>query len=91
MSLRSITGNQTEWEAFKGLDRSKSQEYLDTAESILSGENGGKKVGKEAINAKAYDLYFGDIVREENKKLGRKNSSLFKNFKSFETVDDASS
>ena len=89
LSLRSITGNQTEWEAFKGLDRSKSQEYLDTAESILSGENGGKKVGKEAINAKAYDLYFGDIVREENKKLGRKNSSLFKNFKSFETVEDA--
>jgi hypothetical protein len=89
LSLRSITGNQTEWEAFKGLNRSKSKEYLDTAESILSGENGGKKVGKEAINAKAYDLYFGDIVREENKKLGRKNSSLFKNFKSFETVEDA--
>jgi hypothetical protein len=89
LSLRSITGNQTEWEAFKGLDRSKSQEYLDTAESILSGENGGRKVGKEAINAKAYDLYFGDLVREENKKLGRKNSSLFKNFKSFETVEDA--
>ena len=89
LSLRSITGNQTEWEAFKGLDTSKSQEYLDTAESILSGENGGRKVGKEAINAKAYDLYFGDMVREENKKLGRKNSSLFKNFKSFETVNDA--
>ena len=49
----------------------------------------GKQASKEDINDRAYDLYFGDKIRVENKKLGRSNSSLFKNFKSFDTVDEA--
>ena len=81
--------NGTEWAAFKGLNRSKSQEYLDTADAMLSGERNGKQASKEDINDRAYDLYFGDKIRVENKKLGRSNSSLFKNFKSFDTVDEA--
>ena len=81
--------NGTEWAAFKGLNRSESQEYLDTADAMLSGERNGKQASKEDINDRAYDLYFGDKVRVENKKLGRSNSSLFKNFKSFDTVDEA--
>ena len=81
--------NGTEWAAFKGLNRSKSQEYLDTADAMLSGERNGKQASKEDINDRAYDLYFGDKIRVENKKLGRSNSSLFKNFKSLETVDEA--
>ena len=81
--------NGTEWAAFKGLDRLKSQEYLDTADAILSGERNGKQASKEDINDRAYDLYFGDKVRIENKKQGKSNSSLFKNFKSFDTVDEA--
>ena len=81
--------NGTEWAAFKGLNRSESQEYLDTADATLSGERNGKQASKEDINDRAYDLYFGDKVRVENKKLGRSNSSLFKNFKSFDTVDEA--
>ena len=81
--------NGTEWAAFKGLNRSESQEYLDTADAMLSGERNGKQASKEDINDRAYDLYFGDKIRVENKKLGRSNSSLFKNFKSFDTVDEA--
>ena len=56
---------------------------------MLSGERNGKQASKEDINDRAYDLYFGDKIRVENKKLGRSNSSLFKNFKSFDTVDEA--
>ena len=52
---------------------------------MLSGERNGKQASKEDINDRAYDLYFGDKIRVENKKLGRSNSSLFKNFKSLET------
>ena len=52
---------------------------------MLSGERNGKQASKEDINDRAYDLYFGDKIRVENKKLGRSNSSLFKNFKSFDT------
>ena len=81
--------NGTEWAAFKGLNRSESQEYLDTADAMLSGERNGKQASKEDINDRAYDLYFGDKIRVENKKLGRSNSSLFKNFKSLETIDEA--
>ena len=81
--------NGTEWAAFKGLNRSESQEYLDTADAMLSGERNGKQASKEDINDRAYDLYFGDKIRVDNKKLGRSNSSLFKNFKSLETIDEA--
>ena len=56
---------------------------------MLSGERNGKQASKEDINDRAYDLYFGDKIRVENKKLGRSNSSLFKNFKSLETIDEA--
>ena len=89
VSNDSMLANETEWEAFKGLNRSKSQEYLNTAESILKDERDGREVNKEDINRKAYDLYFGDLVRAENAKQGKPNSTVFKNFKSFETVNDA--
>ena len=89
VSEDAMLANETEWEAFKGLDRLKSQEYLNTAESILKDERDGRNVNKEDVNRKAYDLYFGDIVRAENAKQGKPNSTVFKKFKSFETVEDA--
>tara|TARA_B100000768_G_scaffold35175_1_gene33756 strand:- start:1472 stop:9292 length:7821 start_codon:yes stop_codon:yes gene_type:complete len=89
VSEDAMLANETEWEAFKGLDRLKSQEYLNTAESILKDERDGREVNKEDVNRKAYDLYFGDIVRAENAKQGKPNSTVFKKFKSFETVEDA--
>ena len=89
VSEDAMLANETEWEAFKGLDKLKSQEYLNTAESILKDERDGREVSGKDVNRKAYDLYFGDIVRAENAKQGKPNSTVFKKFKSFETVEDA--
>ncbi|MDB4493342.1 hypothetical protein N9216_01880 [Pseudomonadales bacterium] len=89
VSEDAMLANETEWEAFKGLDKLKSREYLNTAESILKDERDGREVSGKDVNRKAYDLYFGDIVRAENAKQGKSNSTVFKKFKSFETVEDA--
>ena len=86
LSTRFAIKNETEWEAFKALNQSKAQDYKNQAEEILIAERFGKEVSPVDINAKAYDLYFTDIVKEENAKAA---TNLFKDFKSFETVDEA--
>jgi len=86
LSTEGFIKNETEWEAFKALNQVKTKEYKTQAEEILIAENFGKEVKPIDINAKAYDLYFADIIKEENSKA---SANLFKNFKSFETVDEA--
>ena len=82
-----LEANETEWESFKVLDKNKAQKYLTEAESILKDERDGKSVEPSAVNRKAYDLYYGDVVREENAKIGK--SKIFDKFTSYETVEDA--
>ena len=85
----SLLKNETEFKAFQALQPLKYDQYVDQATQELIGERNGKEPNNIDVDNRAYDLYFGDIVRAENAKLGRKNSSVFKSFKSFETVDEA--
>ncbi len=85
----SLLKNETEFKAFQALEPLKYGQYVDQATQELTGERNGKEPNNIDVDNRAYDLYFGDIVRAENAKLGRKNSSVFKSFKSFETVDEA--
>ena len=89
LSHSSLLKNETEFNAFKALEPFKYDQYVDQATQELTGERNGKEPNDLDVDNRAYDLYFGDIVRAENAKLGRKNSGVFKSFKSFETVDEA--
>jgi hypothetical protein len=89
INARTMKNNGVEFTALKGSDPEKYDEYQDQAASQLFAESNGKDPSKEATNRRAYDLYFADKARAENSKQGRKNSSVFKDFKSFETVDEA--
>ena len=89
LSHSSLLKNETEFNAFKALEPFKYDQYVDQATQELTSERNGKEPSDLDVDNRAYDLYFGDIVRAENAKLGRKNSGVFKSFKSFETVDEA--
>ena len=82
--------NETEWKAFEGQDPDKYNEYIDTATAELYGEKNGKDSSEQDIGNRAYDLYYGDLVRAENSKAtGKKGAFNGKNFKSFETAAEA--
>ena len=82
--------NETEWKAFESQNPNKYKEYIDTATSQLYGEKKGKDSSDKDVSNRAYDLYYGDLVRAENSKQ-KSNKGAFsgKDFKSFETVAEA--
>ena len=81
--------NETEWNAFEGQDPDSYNEYIETATSQLYGEKGGKESSEKDIDNRAYDLYYGDIVRSENAKQKTNNGAFEKDFVSFDTVEQA--
>ena len=81
LSEDALMANEVEWRAFKGINRSKHQQYVNEAKSILASESSTGQASEAAVNVKAYELYFSDVVRDANST----NSKAFGNFKSFET------
>jgi len=86
----SLLKNETEWKAFESQDPTKYKEYINAATGELYGEKKGKDSSEKDISNRAYDLYYGDLARTENsKQAGKKGAFDGKNFKSFETVAEA--
>lgn len=81
LSEDALMANEVEWRAFKGINKSKHQQYVNEAKSILASESSTGQASEAAVNVKAYELYFSDVVRDANST----NSKAFGNFKSFET------
>ena len=89
LSNESLIKNEVEFKAFKALNKQAYDQYIETANQQLVGENDGKSPTKDDTDRRAYNLFFGDKVRESNKS-NESNKNVFDGgFKSFETKAEA--
>lgn len=90
VSTDAFAKNEVEFRAFKGQDETAYNDYIDQANRQLLDERDGKEASDSDIERRAYNLYFADQIRVENKKAKGKNG-IFKGreFQSFETVEQA--
>lgn len=90
VSTDAFAKNEVEFRAFKGQDETAYNDYIDQANRELLDERDGKEASDSDIERRAYNLYFADQIRVENKKAKGKNG-VFKGreFQSFDTVEQA--